>query len=36
MIFLTPFGPDTCFRKCKDDEMMFEAMQTFERGKFRL
>lgn len=28
------FGPDTCLKKCKDDEMLFETIQTFKRGEF--
>lgn len=28
------FGADTCLKKCKDDEMLFETIQTFKRGEF--
>lgn len=27
------FPPDTCSKKCKDDEMLFETIQTFKKGK---
>lgn len=28
------FSPDTCLKKCKDDEMMFETIQMFKNGGF--
>lgn len=33
MLFF-PFAADTCLKKCKDDEMVFETIQTFKRGEF--
>lgn len=27
------FGADTCLKKCKDDEMLFDTIQTFKRGE---
>lgn len=28
------FVADTCLKKCQDDEMLFETIQTFKRGKY--
>lgn len=27
------FGADMCLKKCKDDEMLFETIQTFKIGE---
>lgn len=34
MMLFFPSAADTCLKKFKDDEMVFETIQTFKRGEF--